>query len=72
MTFTFAFNVVSKIKEDLKMKNLFAVINNILKLNLVWNIMNGSFFAEQENDEPDENENLFFLSDKLAIVISRD
>ena len=54
------------------MKNLFAVINNILKLDLVWNIMSGSFFAEQENDEPDENENLFFLSDKLAIVISRD
>ena len=62
----------SKIKEETKMKNLFAVINNILKLDFVWNIMNGSFFTEQENDEPDENENLFFLSDKLAIVISRD
>jgi len=54
------------------MKNLFALINNILKLDLVWNIMNGSFFTETENEEPDEYENLFFLSDKLAIVISKD
>ena len=54
------------------MKNIFSAINNILKLDLVWEIMNGSFFTEQENEETDEYENLFFLTDKLAVIISND
>ena len=54
------------------MKSFKKIIKDFLKLDLIGSIFTGDFFKNAEiDDEEDEFRNLFFLSDKSAIVITQ-
>lgn len=55
-----------------KMRSFKKIIKDFFKFDLIGSIFTGDFFAKSEiDDEEDEFKNLFFLSDKSAIVIAQ-